>query len=308
MKKFNRYYVILILFIIAYAVAVLKLPVDNSATNARYGLTNRSAQILSMTILVPLVVIWWSAFMGFVKVKQYAAAVGQSKDGRALKVLGDGLMLLAFSLPINSILNTLRTYITNQNPSLTPSATIAYNYVSLAFTLAGIWLVAFGARKLAGTLEKKPYTLNQAILASAFTAFCIFYTYITLTDPVREVGGGITGRAAYYLPDFLVLGTIVIPYIFLWFLGFRAAYHIQLYRLNVPGILYRKALGYLAAGIAFVVVSLMVLRLTTSMTSFLGELSLKYLLAFVYFLLILIGVGYVLIARGARRLKKIEEV
>jgi hypothetical protein len=217
-------------------------------------------------------------------------------------------MLLAFSLPLNAIAGTLRNYINVNHQGLTPTTTIMYNYFSLLVTLAGVWLVARGARKLAGTLEKKPYTLNQTFLASAYTAFCIFYTYVTLTDPTRRVGGGLSGTAAYYLPDFLVFSTIVIPYIILWYLGFRAAYHIELYRKNAPGVLYRKALGYLAAGIAFVVISLMVLRLTTSLSSFLSDLSLQYLLAFVYFLLIVIGLGYGLIAAGAKRLKKIEEV
>jgi hypothetical protein len=307
-KKFNRYYLLLLLMTLVYVGLVIKLPTGNAAAAARYGMTLNQARALTLTIVLPYALIWLIAFYGFIKVKQYAAMVGKSKDGKALRMLSDGLMLLAISLPLGSILTTLRAYINNQHKSLIPTTTIAYNYISLLLALAGVWLVAQGARKLAGTLDKKPYNLNQTVFAGIFTAFCIGYTYVTLTDPARRVPGELTGTAAYYLPDYLMFATIVVPYIVLWYLGFRAAYHVQLYRKNAPGLLYRKALGYLAAGIAGVVLSMMVLRFTASMSSFLSGLSLRFLLIFIYFLLILIGVGFGLIARGAKRLKKIEEV
>ena len=308
MKKFNKHYLMLALLIFVYAAFIIQVPLGSNGAIERYKLQDSQARLLSLTIVIPYAVIWYTAFFGFVKVKQYAYLVGKGKDGKALRIISDGLMLLAFSLPLNALASTIRNYINTEYPSLTPTTTIIYTYFSLALTLAGVWLVSHGARKLAGTLEKKPYSLNQTFIASAFTAFCIFYTYVTLNDPARETGRGLSQTSSYYLPDFLVLSTIVVPYIILWYLGFRAAYHIQLYRKNAPGVLYKKALGYLAAGIAFVVVSLMILRLTTSMSTFLSDLSLQYLLAFVYLLLVIIGVGYGLIASGAKRLKKIEEV
>ena len=307
-KKFNRYYLLLLLMTVIYVVLVIKLPSGNQAAAARYGMTLTQARALSLSIILPYALIWLIAFYGFIKVKQYAALVGKSKDGKALRMLSDGLMVLAISLPLGSIMTTIRSYINSQNSDWTPSTTITYNYISLLLALAGVWLIAQGARRLAGTLEKKQYSLNQTVMASAFTAFCIVYTYVTLTDPARRQPGELSGTAAYYLPDWLVLATIVVPYICLWYLGFRAAYHVQLYRKNAPGLLYKKALGYLAAGIASVAISMMVLRLIASMTSFLEGLSLRYLLIFVYFLLLMIGISYGLIARGAKRLKKIEEV
>lgn len=308
MKRPNRYYILLFVLIATYTCLSLFLPQDNSAATTRYGLSDQALKVITLTFAIPMMVIWTTAFTGFIKVKQYADLAGKSKDGQAFRLISQGLMLLAFSLPVNALVSTLRNYISNQQASLIPTATIIANYVSLAISLAGIWLVARGARKLAGSLKDKPHTLNQAVMASIFTAFCIFYTYLTLTDPLGQTPGGIAGRAVYYLPDALVLATIIVPYICLWYLGFRAAYHIQLYRKNAPGILYQQALGYLSAGIASVVMSLMVLRLATSLTSFLDDLSLRGLLAIVYVLLIIIGLGYYLIAYGANRLKKIEEV
>lgn len=306
-QRFGGYYIFLTVMVAAYAAYTFGIPPDQAALT-RYGLTGTQARFLSLTILVPLVAIWYIAFYGFVKVKQYVSLIGDNKDGRALKILSDGLMYLAVSLPLTSLASNARLYISRHNPSLVEEMTIAYNYFTLTIVLLGIWLVAHGARKLAGTLEKKSFPLSQNVLVAVFTAFCIFYTYITLTDPARRVAADTGGTAAYYLPDFLVFSTIVIPYICLWYLGLRAAYHIALYRRNVPGILYQKALRFLSSGIVFVVLSLMVLRLTASLTSFLNDLTLKYLLGFLYFLLIFIAIGYVLVAMGAKKLKKIEEV
>ncbi len=308
MKKFNRYYLLLAALIIAYIACVIFLPIDPKVSANRYGLSSGQIRVLSLSIVLPFIAIWGSAFYGFVKVKQYAALIDKDKAGHGLRVLSDGLMLLAISLPLTALAGIVRDHVNNGHLALIPTTTIIYNYFSLLLALAGVWLVAQGARQLVGSLKKKRHTLNQTFLASAFTAFCIFYTYIAMTDPLRRTPGGISGTAAYYLPDALVFLTIVVPYIVLWYLGFRAAYHIQLYRRNITGVLYRKALGYLAAGIAFVVVSMMALRLCVSMSSYFSDLSLRLLLLLVYFLLIIIGVGYGLIARGAKRLKKIEEV
>ncbi|HSX43684.1 MAG TPA: hypothetical protein VLE69_00065, partial [Candidatus Saccharimonadales bacterium] len=64
----------------------------------------------------------------------------------------------------------------------------------------------------------------------------------------------------------------------------------------------------LALGLGVVVGFLMVLRYLVALTTTLDNLALKYLLLVVYLLLIFIAIGYGLIASGAKRLKKIEEV
>lgn len=307
MKQFRFYYVILLLLVIAYATFIFSIPPDSAALT-RYSLTAAQARLLNLTIIIPYVIIWFLGFYGFIKVKEYTSLITASRDGKAFKVLSDGLMLLATSLPLNALAANVRTYIDTQNESLTPTVTIVYNYFILVIALAGVWFVSHGARQLAGMVGKKVFGLGHALIAVAFVLFCGFYTYVALTDPLRNTPGGLSGRAAYYLPDFLVFSTIIIPYILLWYIGLRSAYHLRHYATNVPGTLYRKALSRLSLGIAFVVLSSMVLRLTTSLTSFLGDLSLRYLLIFVYCLLLIIGIGYALVASGAKRLKKIEEV
>jgi len=293
--------------IAAYCVLSLTIKPD-AATLAHYGLSETQARVINIAVIVPYVIIWYVAFFGFIRIKQYVYLIHDNRDGKALKVISDGLMFLAISLPASAILANLKTTISNHDGALIQSTTILYNYVTLAIVLVGAWFVAYGARRLVRTLNQKSYSKTQLLIMGVFVIFCVLYTYVTLTDPARRTPGELTGTAAYYLPDFLVFSTIVIPYIFLWFLGLQAAYYLHVYRRNVAGVLYRNALGFVSSGIAFVVVSFMILRLLVSMSSFLSGLTLKYLLAFIYVLLIIIGTGYVLIAIGAKKLKKIEEV
>lgn len=307
MKKLRFYYLLLFILIVVYCVLSFTIPTD-SAVLTKYGITVNQARILNVAVIVPYVVIWYIAFFGFIRIKQYVYLIHQNRDGKAWRVISNGLMLLAISLPFSAILANIRQLIIIKYPSLTPMTTIVYNYLTLALVLVGAWFAAYGSRRLMRTLGKIQFTKGQLVLILFFVLFCLGYTYITLTDPARRIPGEMSGTAAYYLPDFLVFSTIVVPYILLWFLGLQGAYYLNRYRKLVSGVLYKKALGYVAFGIVFVILSFMVLRLTVSMSSFLNDLTLKYILAFIYVLLFIIGIGYVFIAIGAKKLKKIEEV
>lgn len=305
-KKFRGYYIWLLVLVGIYITVIALVPSD-SAGATRYNLSPSTAKLLSLSLAIPVMIIWYAAFYGFIKVKQYAYLAGATKDGRALRIIGNGLMVLAFSIPITSITGNIRNYLVNQNPDLRTTAVIVQNYLALALALVSLWLIAHGAKQLVKTLKKKPYSAYEAVIAVIFTSFCFVYTYITLSGNF-DANGSVAGVEAYHLPDFLVFSTIVVPYIVLWFLGLRAAYHMQIYRAHVPGILYRQALGYLAAGVASVSITLMTLRVLVSLSSFLNSLSLRYLLVLLYALILMIGISFGLIAFGAKKLKKIEEV
>ncbi len=306
-KRYRAYYLLLILFIVIYIAELFLIPPDSAALT-RYSLSGGAARAISLSFALPLCIIWYAAFYGFTKFKQYANLAGKTKDGHALRILGNGLLALAFSLPISAILGNPRTYLGRLHPDLVPTITIAYNYINLAMSLLALWLIALGSKKLVHSLKDKQRSIYQIIIGFIFILFCVVYTYTALTDPRRQNAAGPIGNAAYYLPDFLVFSTIIVPYIVLWSLGLRAAYNIQLYSKRTAGVLYKDALGRVSLGIVFVVISLMMLRVFASMSSFLNGLSLRYLLVVIYVLLIVIGVGYVLVASGAKKLKKIEEV
>lgn len=93
-----------------------------------------------------------------------------------------------------------------------------------------------------------------------------------------------------------------------WFYGFKAAYNIYQFRSTVPGSIYKKALGMLAAGILTITLSYILIRYLVSVSGFFDSASLQRILGIIYLLLFIIGLGYVLTALGSRKLKRIEEV
>ena len=77
---------------------------------------------------------------------------------------------------------------------------------------------------------------------------------------------------------------------------------------NIPGILYKKALRNLADGVFVAISAIITLRIIVSMTAWFESRTLKIILLIIYLLLLVIAVGYVFIARGAKKLDTIEEV
>ncbi len=307
MKNFNKYYLIYALIAVLYCSLIIIIPPDASVLT-RYSLSPSSAKLLSLSLALPILVIWWLGFFGFVKLKEYAHDIKTNKDGKSLEQIGNGLMIMAIGGPLISMINSYSNHLATQRPSLTSGAVITYNYLTLIMIFATFYLVHEGASKLSGILKKKELSRTEILIKLIFAAFSILYIYFTLQNPSRQFPGPGISRAAYYLSDSILVITIIIPYLFVWWYGIRATYLIQQYSKKVSGIIYRQSLSRLAAGLGLVVVTYMLLRFLTSFTTQLNSWSLKVLLLVVYLLLIFLGLGFGLIAKGAKQLKKLEEV
>jgi hypothetical protein len=105
-----------------------------------------------------------------------------------------------------------------------------------------------------------------------------------------------------------VLLTIVVPYIYSWYLGLLAAYELHIYTKKVKGIIFRKSWNTVAFGIVWIIISSIMLQYFATVSAKLNDFSLQTVMLLIYSLLPIIAVGYVLVAIGAKRLTKIEVV
>jgi hypothetical protein len=112
----------------------------------------------------------------------------------------------------------------------------------------------------------------------------------------------------YHMSIWLILTTLAAPYIFMWFTGLPATYELYRYSRKVRGIVYRKSWGLLAFGIGWLIVVSIGLQYLSTVTGRLGNLSIYWLLIIIYSLLLVLCIGFILIATGTRKLRKIEEV
>jgi len=302
-KKY--YYLLLVLSVIYLGISLLT-PVD-SASLVKYNVSEFSLRLIGFTVYIPLILIWVAAFYGFVVFKHYSEIIKTSSDGKALSTVSKGLMVMSIGLPVSSVISSALTYGVRLSFLEQNTATIITNYFSLSLALLGYFFVMKGSRMLIAKVQKNKSGLNY-LLWGVFAIVAILYIYLTFQNPNRSVSTISGGRATYALPDILILLTIVLPYVVAWFMGILAAFNILHYQQVAQGTIYRQALKYLSTGILFIVISSVFVQFLGVVGNSLQNLSLTSLLVVVYILLGIIALGYILIAFGAKKLTKIEEV
>lgn len=303
----NKILGIFILLSLVYVGLTFGIPPD-SASLKKYDLNTSQIHLLQLTIVVPVVAIWLTAYYGYAKFSRYTSIIKDSAEGTACTYIVKGLLALGLWLPVSSIISSIASYIYHQQPNLTAPAVIISNYINLLIILIAFVLLYKGADSLVrSTGRPLPNTL-KSIGMLILVAESSLFAYLTITSPNKSIAVDASTPAAYYLPDWLLVTTIIIPYIIIFYLGLRVVQDIYVYRSYVKGALYKRALRFLAQGIAFVVLSIMALRYFASLTAVFSDSTLKVILLILYLLIFLIAAGYILIALGAKRLQKLEEV
>jgi len=288
--------------VVAYVAIVMLTPTDPNVL-ARYDLSQASARLLNLTVIVPLVVIWAAAFYGFSRIKNYAESLQGSTDAKPFHTLSDGLMVLVMSFPLTSATSAALSYLAVKNPDLVPTVTITRNYLNVAFALVAFYLIGKGAEALARPVKKKAAAFDHQIWTISFIVLSSLFAWLVVSHHT----GADAGSVVYHLPDWLLVLSLVIPYLYVWYRGMVAVYCLGYYQKKVRGILYKQALQYVSAGIAVVVATSIFIQFLTVFGERLNRLDLTPVLLLVYLLVVFYALGYGLIAKGARRLKKIED-
>lgn len=290
-------------------VALLVLIPPQSAALTRYKISADEIRLIRLGVALPLICVWFLAFYGWSKFQNYAEHIAKSKDGKAFSRFTRGLLILALWLPVTTIANNIATAIYTDKPDLTPAMVIANNYFNLLMLLVAFFYMHQGAQKLAKiSLSVRSWPFAKSLLGVVFIITGSLFVYLTLANPARQFPPDNLQRAAYYLPDWLLVPTIIIPYLVIFYLGFQVVQNMHTYSSTVKGVLYKSALRYLANGIGAVVLTLLTLRYLTSFTTLLNDAALKAILLIVYLLILVIAAGFILIAFGAKKLHRIEEV
>jgi hypothetical protein len=212
-----------------------------------------------------------------------------------------GIGFLAFWFPVTAVFNTYSNWLVEKHVHLVGPVAVTQNYLSLLVPLIGFILISIGARGLSELTKQRPSMLGINIMVIVLALIGVIYVYLVTSTHNRL-------NTSYHLSTMYILLTLVVPYIYMWFIGILSFYEIFLYRAKIPGILYRQSWQLLASGVGSLIVISILIQYLTTVSERLNRLSLNWVLMVVYALLILIGVAYILVALGVRNLKKIEEV
>lgn len=287
---------------VLYLVLSLVLP-TNPAAEASYHISSVEYHIILFFIIFPFVLIWLVAFYGYSNIRNYASVIEDTPEGTPIAHISNSMMWLAWGLPIPALIGLILSSIANGHPGFYGASIIISNYANLIIPVVAFHILSTGSRLWA---EKENIRLSIGsikLLVFLFVVIGALYCYQIFHNVLGSSGD------PYHLPHWLLLVTIVIPYLYAWIMGFLAAYEIWMVSNHAKGLLYQQALRYVARGIVVTVASFIVLQYyRTALIPHTARFSLSYVLIVTYLMLIIIALGYGLLAYGARKLKKIEEV
>ena len=302
MSWFKRAYTASFALLVVLYLCLTFIPTPDRTALHHYHLSTSRFHWLVLPIVIFLILIWIAAYYGSLRVQSYAYLIRRSADGKAFKLVADGILILAISLPVTVAVNSIITLVERYHPGARESLTIINNYFNLLIMGVALTLIARGAEGLSGLVETKIKTLPEKFWVFLLVVFSVFYAYFVANQPEDSASNSV-----YYMPRWLVLATIAIPYIYIWYRGIKGAYLIHQYQTRVRGALYKHALRYLALGIGAVVLSSVINRTISTAAARITRLDLTPILLIIYGFLIVIAIGYILIALGAKKLKQIEE-
>lgn len=267
----------------------------------QYHVTELHFRILDMLVILPYLLIWGAAFYGYHRLTEYANLIKGNRDGRAMKQISRGLLFLTLWLPLSSVMSSLVKYVTIYHASLVTFSSQLNNYGTILLPFIGFLLIADGARDLSEIAKQRPSKFAVNCIALLLIIIGVSYTHLISTthNPLTTT---------YHLSTDMVLATLAVPYIFMWLTGMLATYELYNYHRRVKGIIYSQSIALLAYGIGSLLITSMVIQYLTTLSSHLTILSINWILVIIYILLAIIAASFVLIAIGAKRLKKIEEV
>lgn len=296
---------LLLLIAVCYIIETFMVPV-NQATLRHYHVDAIQLRTALVAIIVPYLIVWIVGLLGYIRLKEYVQSLGHSKDGSAFGRIATGMMWFTIWLPLSALLGSVSSAIYSAHPASTANVIRVENYINLLL-LVPAFIYTYRGSKLLLRLIRGRIASSSEHVTMWFIGFAALYTFVVLEDSSRRVALNAASPATYYLPDWLIVLTIVVPLLVLWYMGLQAIRNIRTYRRKAQGVIYRAGLQRLGYGLAVTTLMLILLRTLQSMSAQLNKLSFGLVIILLYLLLIGLGTGYLLIARGARQLQQIEE-
>lgn len=302
-SKTFYWYLALAIASVLYIVTSLIAPLGPN----RFNLTPAKTHVLQLSLLLPIVVIWWIAFYGAERFKNYTSKIKSDKDGRALDTIATGLVILVATIILNGLFGVLRSWAVQGN--WLAAFTNLSNHLSALGPLIAYSYMFAGSLQLRKLIKKRKISHTRLIvlttllvlIAAVYIKTIVSYKYLSSTPDQSRY-------SSFYMSGALVFLTIGLPYLIGWGLAIASAINIAEYSNQVKGIVYRSMLLRFVIGTYLVVAFYIIVQMLIAFSTFFAKAGLGTLLLIVYLLIIGYAVGFVLIASGVKKLSRIEKV
>jgi hypothetical protein len=303
----NRIILRYIVLAIVYLLLIVLLP-GNKDFIKNHNLSLAEYHSLQFFVGLPLMAIWLVAFYGYAKLAEYTSSISKTTEAQGFRLLTQGIAWIAWSLPAYAIFNLVRRSLIGAHPGWETWLTIVVNYIDVLFPLVGFTLIGMASHHLFERAKMSLTIHSIRNLTLLFVIGGVLYCYLIFK---QFSGGGLAAtQNPFHMPVWLTVLTLVVPYLYAWFMGILAVYEMLVYCHQMRGLLYRQALNLLVAGLLATILGSIALEYARSTTQAIDKthLLLGTFSVFSVIFQIISGIGFALIAYGARRLKKIEEV
>lgn len=303
--KFSlTYYGLLALSSVLYAGLTLLQPIRSNA----YNLSNMQIHLIQLSFVIPIILIWCLTVFGGVRFKNYAHSIASSEEGKGLGLVADSLLLLGFGGIMSSIYTLATNFVPNRQ--LVEEFAIGRNYLNILIAVVSYGVMYAGSRRLLRNVDTKAsiYSAKVYLPGALLVMSVAVYSALMFLNPNRNSSPDPATITSFYLPDWLILTTIILPYTLIWITATVAIVNLRVVAHGVKGIIYQQALKRLVLGLMLVVSFSLAMGLLSSLSGLFVGASLQFILIFIYLILIGYAAGFVVIASAARRLTRIEEV
>lgn len=303
----------------AYLVLTLAAPVAPSP----YVLSDTVRLLLNFSIVVPFLAVWLAGFYAGLTLLATVPSMRDKEDKLAFSRLAIGVFALATARMLNTLVGALRPYY----PPVSAGAaflTILANYIEIAGPLVGFAFIVAGSAHLrradgrlglpsrsAALQPQGQGTIDSwsMALGFAFIAYAVLYVWLVFTNDARQFAPSPSVPPTYFLPDALIVATIILPVLVSCVLSFVSIMRLRQYYRGVSGEIYKQSTMHFIRGFLFAIAGAIMLQALLSLgTNRLLGLGLAPLLAAIYAFLALKTFGFLSMALGARKLAIIERV
>lgn len=305
-KEELYYYLGIVILWLIYAWLTFNSPTP-AQTTGRYGLSTTELRVLRATVVIPFLFIWLAGSFAVLRFNRYLKYISDSNEAEGFKNIIYGLSLLLVVIIVPQFINLYTTY-NPESSEIQRRVTIVRNYTNIILYLSAFWFILKASRHLAGSIQKVISSYKHKIIPVFMVILSIIYFLLVFLNDYRGVSDDPLIKPTYYLPDVLIVLTIILPYIVMWTLGIVAIFEIYIFSKHVPGIIYRKAFGSVAYGLGSIIGLSIFLQFISQSGAYFGYAGLGAILLIVYLLLIAIAISYLFIAKGAKALAAIEEI
>jgi len=281
-----------------YAWCTLDFNVSLTARQQQWGLTQSNTVALQASIIGFYLIIWMVATHGIVLLQRRAKLFREAHLAAGFRNIVWGLITLLTQLILVALIGTVRPLYAADPNAIMVIATVT-SYIHSFFPLLGFVLIFRGV----GTVTKKtPQAKEEKMHALMVTTIlAVLYTILVFTNPIRNAGIDEEVRQTYYLTDWMIVLTIMLPVLVGWLYGVRSLFMLYGYR---SPVLNNKGLSRLTLGIGSLLASSIVLQIISSMgTTRMLTMGLFGLIGLIYLFFAFMLIGFYFAIQGATRLE-----